>query len=606
MAEQNFKFLQAQHESLLQKQQGVTKNSQQEFTKEVRDFIEQAKRGGGNIPSTRERDQVRANLRYWANYIYGIEGVFPDTELAPSTVSEKRPVGNTIAFVLFIVLVLFGGIQVFRSAFNPTPPATEPPVSNETETPLPPATEPPVTTPDMATPTSVFDTVTLVALTSPENGANVLPNIQFAGVAANLKAEDSIHLLIARGDSYFPIEGRITPEQLSATGEWTLEALLYRDEKELVQPENLIIVPAVCFDQQCRDTLNASTQTGITSKGLPPQQSFRLFFDSSRVLYRNAYQAVVGTRLLYSLFSGSSYDLYYALPDGTSVKQITDTQQINEIYPQLSADGKSIIYIQLIRTAVDDYYSIRIMDSNGENDREVISRTTNVLEKPLWSLNPSVFTYTVIESRGSSTPYSSIHLYNMETNEDRSLTGEPYPFVHRHSSWLPGKNVLVFDAAISDRTRLIQVEPETLTLSRFYDPEIYITQPDIHLTEGGYLMAFISIGPEPNYFHDIYASIDPDGELPFEGTAVRLIRSTGELLDFPMLYPDGSSLYFFKHGSIYRVEYQITDDGLIALKPDSSPSGELIIETPEVGDRKEPLYLEIDYVEAFFPIVLTP
>jgi hypothetical protein len=114
-------------------------------------------------------------------------------------------------------------------------------------------------------------------------------------------------------------------------------------------------------------------------------------------------------------------------------------------------------------------------------------------------------------------------------------------------------------------------------------------------------MTYIAIGPGPNFLHDVYVTIDSDGELPFDGTAVRLIKSTGELLDFPMLYPEGNTLYFTKHGSIYQVEYQITD-GVIALKPNTSANGEIVIETPEEGDRVEPIYFDIAHVEAFFPL----
>jgi len=606
MSEVNFKSLQTVHESLLQKQQKLTEENQGDFAREVRAYIEQAKKAGSMIPSTRERDQVRANLRYWANYIYSIEKSFPDTELAPSTVTGGQSFWTSRLglAVLGLALVILIGIGIGSSLFGGAATVTPTSISS---TPL-------VTAPVQGTSTTEANSTAEpnstpvfggVALTSPENGANVLPKVQFSGVSANLKVEDSIHLLIVRGDLFFPLKEFIPQARISAAGDWKIDAFLYRDEKDLEQPENLIVVPAVCFDQQCRDTLDASVDTGIASKNLPSQRSFRLYQDSSRVLYRNAYQAAVGTRLTYSLFKGTSYDLYTAKIGENSGRQITFTTEFSEMFPDLSADGTKIVYVKRMKDPNNEkghLFAIWIMDSNGENDHELIGWTKKTLENPQWSPNSTYISYTIVESRGSSgTPYSSIHLIDPISGEVRDLTGEPYALVHRYSSWIPNGNSLVFDAAISDRTRLIQVSIDSQTLSPFFDPQLYVSQPKISLSEDGYLMTFITIGPEPNYYHDIYVTIDSDGELPFDGTAVRLIKSTGELLDFPRVYPEGNALYFTTHGSIYRIEYQIID-GQITLKPNTSASGEVVIKTPEVGDRVEPIYFDIGYMEAFFPI----
>src|SRR5258707_12133970 len=114
MSEVNFKSLQSSHESLLQKQQKASEENQQDFVKEVRTYIEQAKRGGSNNASTREREQIRANLRYWANYIYSIDKTFPDTDLAPSMVASKPFSGAVVIALITLVLVIaFAGIFLY-------------------------------------------------------------------------------------------------------------------------------------------------------------------------------------------------------------------------------------------------------------------------------------------------------------------------------------------------------------------------------------------------------------------------------------------------------------------------------------------------------------
>jgi hypothetical protein len=147
----------------------------------------------------------------------------------------------------------------------------------------------------------------------------------------------------------------------------------------------------------------------------------------------------------------------------------------------------------------------------------------------------------------------------------------------------------------------MQVSIDSQTLAPFFDPQLFVSQPKISLSEDSYLMTYIAIGPEPNFLHDVYVTIDSDGELPFDGTAVRFIKSHGELLDFPMLYPEGNALYFTTHGSIYRIEYQITGDQIL-LKPGTDPGGEVVIKTPETGSRFQPIYYDIGYFEAFFPL----
>jgi hypothetical protein len=98
MPDVSFKFLQAKHEDLLQKQLIVSDDSQQVLAKEIREYIEETKLGAKYIFSNTERNQLRANLRYWANYLYSLDGKFPNTDLAPFTTRNKslRTVLNII------------------------------------------------------------------------------------------------------------------------------------------------------------------------------------------------------------------------------------------------------------------------------------------------------------------------------------------------------------------------------------------------------------------------------------------------------------------------------------------------------------------------------
>src|SRR5919197_5776333 len=103
MAPTTFRSLHDRHEALRQKQQNISEENQKDFSKEVKEYIEETKRGGSYISSTRERDQLRANLRYWANYIYTVEGTFPDTELAPASVQRKSLLVTPVIALAIVV-----------------------------------------------------------------------------------------------------------------------------------------------------------------------------------------------------------------------------------------------------------------------------------------------------------------------------------------------------------------------------------------------------------------------------------------------------------------------------------------------------------------------
>jgi hypothetical protein len=632
MSEVNFKSLQAQHESLLQRQQGVTNENQQDFTKAVREFIEQAKQGGSHIASTRERDQVRANLRYWANYIYGIEGVFPDTELAPSTVTGSQSfwagsLGKLTLWGLALVIVIGAGSYLFggRDTSTSTEATETPVIASPTTSFQPTSTSEPISPAD-ATPTSAFDTLVLVALTGPENGANVLPRVQFTGVSANLDAEDSIHLLIVREDLFFPIREFVAQEQVSATGEWTINASLYRDEKELELAENLIVVPAVCFDQQCRDTLANAVQTGITISPLPPQlsfNSFNVYRDSSRVFYRNAYQAVHETRVVYSIFyeGRSSFDLYTSQPDGSDVRQITQTSDVSELFPNLSPDGTKMVYVKRFKDPNGNgaLHAIAIMNSNGENEVEITARTKNVLESPQWSPDSTYISYALGNtSRSANATYWSIHVYNSTTGEDKDISGESGPHIlNRYHSWIPDSNDIVFNsvAGTTGTSGFIRASIDNQgTTSVFYDTAADEIQPSIYRTEAGYILTYATIDPD-TFLHNVFAVIDSDQQFPLDGSPVRLTyRRSGEIVGgvrtasatFPIPDPDSNSIYYIRNENIYRLEFMITA-GEIEILPgsidDGERNGDVVIET---GLNDEIIGFDVGYMEAFFPIFLIP
>lgn len=616
MAQTNFRSLQNQHDALLKKQQDLSEVSQPEFLKEVKDYIEEAKRGGSYVAASRERDQLRANLRYWANYIYSIEKTFPDTDLAPAAVQSRSPlatIGGLIGIVLALLL-LAGFFLNAQGRFHPTP-ATEAPVDTLTAVMIDASpTFPAISATESPTAASVFEGPEVV-LTSPQNGENVLPRVTFEGTYTNLSPQSTIHVLLIRNDRLYPIPESFPPLPGSTTGTWEIDAVLYRNPEELAQAETLVVVPGVCLDELCRETFATAVEkgAGLAIEELPSQFSFTLFRSSSRVVYRNAYQALLGIRLVYPKISEASpgqasYDLYSSNPDGTDERAITDFPGIDEKSPSLSPNGRQIVYVQVVRTT--NVHSIHIMDSNGQNDHEIVSGGKNILENPQWSPDGDYISYALGDtSRSSDVTYWSIYTHNLDTGEEEIISGKPAPHIlNRYHSWMPDPDAreIVFnsDTSLTLVSGILKVPIDALDETVvFYDAEPDEVQPNVSEVGDGYLLTFTIIDSQ-TFEHEIYAILDPDRELPLKGTRVKLIpisrRAGGR--DYPMVEPGSNMIYYVNGGNIYKVAFRIEENKITPLPgtiADGEYYGDLVVKTGTISDNPS---FDVQYMEAYFPI----
>jgi hypothetical protein len=81
-----FEELQAAHERLLE--QSKAPEDATAFVTEVQREIQNMCVAAEDIPAPRERDQLRAILRFWASYVYDKTGSYPDTTLRPAMSAE--------------------------------------------------------------------------------------------------------------------------------------------------------------------------------------------------------------------------------------------------------------------------------------------------------------------------------------------------------------------------------------------------------------------------------------------------------------------------------------------------------------------------------------
>ncbi len=91
-----FEELQQTHQHLLDRMGEVTDKT--EFVREVQDYVSQVCEEAADVPAPRDRDQLRANLRFWASYVYDATGTYPNTTMRPprvDSISNAPPIPST-------------------------------------------------------------------------------------------------------------------------------------------------------------------------------------------------------------------------------------------------------------------------------------------------------------------------------------------------------------------------------------------------------------------------------------------------------------------------------------------------------------------------------
>lgn len=121
-----FQELQDKHVELLRRYE--TNKDSADFIKDVREYTEQVLNASREISDSRERNQLRANLRFWGAYIYDHTGVYPNLSLLPSegkAEAAARPTpplprqGITIAIILLLAIIGLGGFLILRGINRP-------------------------------------------------------------------------------------------------------------------------------------------------------------------------------------------------------------------------------------------------------------------------------------------------------------------------------------------------------------------------------------------------------------------------------------------------------------------------------------------------------
>ena len=141
-----FQDLQAQHEALLNRHEAPADPTQ--FWADVQSFIDRVRNDAEYISAPRERDQLRAILRFWASYVFDKTKTYPDTTMRPfadakpptpqpdeAPLPDWKPGWRTY-LLAGLILAMLGGMFIWarNSTVGPTTSGRPNPVTVQPET----------------------------------------------------------------------------------------------------------------------------------------------------------------------------------------------------------------------------------------------------------------------------------------------------------------------------------------------------------------------------------------------------------------------------------------------------------------------------------------
>jgi hypothetical protein len=481
----NFRSLQSRHEDLVGRAQ-----SGKDIVEEVRKFIEDAKAGSSQISAANERDQLRANLRYWASYLYEQTQSYPNVDLAPSTVTKR----NTWVLPVIIVVLILSGIG-FGSTFLRNQSFNLPPSIGMTSTaaayafqltmdaPTPIPTNTPKLVTDIfgdlatATPTSTSppSNTLSIQLASVQDGDEVVPVMDLSGSYSSLSQGFSIRVIVqpASNSNRKLLMPESFPVEANSSGSWHVKTR-FGEGEELKQKESYLIWVAFVADSSVDRELEKTE--GTTFQDFPAG----LFpFVGPILVNRPAYSDVIaGPRLVYSLYSTSaSYsDIFSSDLNGKDVHAITNTDDRSELYPSVSPKGDKIVYVAGRRAGSNYVYSLEIVNSDGTSPQTIVGPQTNVTyyDRPHWSSDGNYIAYVF----GNKNPNANNSLWNLavyDLNANTPPASPPTALVQGNTenahyiSWIPSSTQIVYNLRAGGTAGFRSIDVLTKEDKEFYN-----------------------------------------------------------------------------------------------------------------------------------------
>lgn len=501
----NFREIVNEHRHLVERQDEISPS-------EIMEFIKHVGAAGEGIVALSERDQLRAILRYWSNVHYekSEDGIFPNIDLAtagPETTAEKILGGarrNRISIAGTFVVLAFLGL-IYYAFLVPEEPVPVSPTRESAVLPTIVFTETVEIIQDTPTPVGIS-----VSITNPEEGESVLPKLSVRGNYQNLQANWTIHVLVQLlkedgfifpGDSYF-----VVPEGQSE-GQWSVSLSLSPFVADDM-PVQVNIFAVVAVDEQTRTELIEGLSTPMREI---PQGA--LTFNQVITAQKGAYIHLSGPRFFFSFTQSGQKDIGTTDLIGNDLTALTSTNEIGEIYPSISPDGRYFLYIEVDKRVSPSIKRL-VLTNIKSGSREILLESENIVRYPSWSPDSMKIAFNIVEEAD----YSGLYIYSLE--ENINLEDNPR-WLRLHTSyvspaWLSNSELLVSKLiylGTSDHKTwaLVAIDENSLQERVVRDTEYQEELPKISPTNRdqiAYYLRFPELGRQDIHLYDISTGVD--------------------------------------------------------------------------------------------------
>ena len=137
-------------------------------------------------------------------------------------------------------------------------------------------------------------------------------------------------------------------------------------------------------------------------------------------------------RIAFASNRTGNWEIYVMKPDGTRVRRLTRTNDIDETSPAWSPDGKWIAFVGSTATSAD----IEVMRSNGRGRVKLTMDDAREAD-PAWSPDGTLIAFTSYRYK-----QSEIYVIDSDGSNPRRLTNNTAD--DRYPQWKPGTNIIYF------------------------------------------------------------------------------------------------------------------------------------------------------------------
>jgi hypothetical protein len=220
-----FDELQQAHQQLLDRMDEAA--DKVAFAREVQAYVARVCDEAVDVPAPRDRDQLRANLRFWASYVYDATGTYPNTTMrppqlervsyapsAPPVPQPKAKVSARRSIMIGLGILAVLGLIVISPILLLSRPVESPAMSDPTATRAPAATRAPTRLPAKPTEQPGSSGAVSVAWTIVTQGPSPFdPNVWAARVKLSATG--------GNGKYIYWVDGQRLPD--ASNGEFTIE-----------------------------------------------------------------------------------------------------------------------------------------------------------------------------------------------------------------------------------------------------------------------------------------------------------------------------------------------------------------------------------------------